>query len=87
MKSIEPHQASILEIIDPCIDPNGITASNQPLSPFLPYIYDLEPFVYEVSRFESIPPGCDITYTCMQVTGPGLESFSCDIPDVSTFDD
>lgn len=32
-----------------------------------------------------MPPGCEITYTCVGVSGPDLD-VQCDIPGVTTFD-
>lgn len=74
-----------IQIIDPCLTPDGIRATSQVNPP--PYYFDLRdgPLVKKINPFSSIPPGCDITYSCVGVTGPDPD-LACDIPGVTTFD-
>ena len=72
-----------LNIIDPCIDPKGIVAPEQINPPA--YLYDRKPFSFTpYPPFESVPPGCDITYTCL---GTDSLDVRCFIPLVTTFDE
>ena len=71
-----------IEIIDPCLDPKGIVAPVQ-INPAA-YFYEDEPAVFTLTQFESVPPGCAITYNCLETDSTDVE---CTIPDVTTFDE
>ena len=68
----------MINLIDPCINPDGIVGPSQ-TDPD-PYSYEVEPLIFNLNRFESVPPGCEIRYTCVS------SDFFCEIPGVATFD-
>jgi hypothetical protein len=49
------------------------------------YLYSENAVVFKVRQFESVPPGCEITYSCIGVNGEDPD-VKCDIPGVTTWD-
>ena len=78
-----PISETTIDVINPCIHPKGI--ESRPQKNPTDYLYSERPSVFTISKFESIPPGCEIQYTCLSVDGPD-ESVQCDIPGVTTWD-
>ena len=48
------------------------------------YFFEPEPVVFTLNPFQSVPPGCDITYSCFATDSTDVR---CSINEVTTFDE
>lgn len=75
-------ESVIIEIIDPCIDPTSVLATDQGPPSEYKYTGDTPRYDKSITPFQVTPDACSFTYSCEMIGGPRLDL--CDIIDGST---